>query len=310
MIIMRINSGMGNQMFQYAAGLAAAYRLNTELLLEKSAFNSSKRDDRPYFLDCFPAITEPEASFSQIWSISKRMAIVCFIMNMPGRKTNSGKRRHIFQRAINKVNCMIHDKGVYLPSFYSYSPEFENVPDNTCMMGYWESWKIFAGIEDIVRAKFKFSPECFSSALSDRVRSCNSVAVHVRRGDKTSLKGFFASDGLYLKNALTRLTALTEKPEFFVFSDDIDWCRANLPQIYDAEYTYISGQTPAQDMALMTQCRHVILAPSSFSWWGAWLNENPHKIVIAPDINLWYPHGAYNPEDRKYLLPPEWLKIR
>ena len=310
MIIVRINSGMGNQMFQYAAGLAVASRLKTELLLERSAFNSSKRDDRPYFLGCFPAITEPEASFSQIWKISKRMALVCFIMNLPGTKAKPGKRRYIFRRAINKLNCMIPDKSVYLPSYFSYSPDFENVPDNTCMMGYWESWKIFAGIEDIVRDKFKFAPECFSSELSDKVRSCNSAAVHVRRGDKTSAQSFFASDSRYLKNAMTKITALAGSTKFFVFSDDIDWCKTNLPQIYDAEYTFIEGRTPAQDMALMTQCKHVILAPSSFSWWGAYLNDNPHKIVIAPDISLWYKPGRYDPNDRKHLLPPEWIKIR
>ena len=101
--------------------------------------------------------------------------------------------------------------------------------------------------------------------------------------------------GHYLKSALPKLESLTDKPEYFVFSDNTDWCRKNLPQIHEAEYTFIEGQTPPQDMALMTQCKHVIMGPSTFSWWGAWLNNNPNKIVLAPDrkINMsWYPKGA------------------
>lgn len=71
----------------------------------------------------------------------------------------------------------------------------------------------------------------------------------------------------------------------------------------------VEGQTPPQDMALMSLCRHVIMGPSTFSWWGAWLNEYPGKIVIAPDLNLWY-KGAFNLEEKKYLLPERWIKIQ
>ena len=91
------------------------------------------------------------------------------------------------------------------------------------------------------------------------------------------------------------MTSLTDNPEFFVFSDDIEWCKENMHKVHEAEYHFIEDQTPAQDMALMSICRHVIMGASTFSWWGAWLNENPKKIIIAPDRKTsldWYPCGA------------------
>ena len=162
-----------------------------------------------------------------------------------------------------------------------------------------------------MRKKFTFAPECFDPALSAQVRACNSVAVLVRRGDKAESKDvFYGTDERYLRSALEKISSLTDSPQFFVFSDDIEWCKSNLPKIHEAHYTFIEGQTPPQDMALMTQCKHVIMGPSTFSWWGAWLNDNPNKIIIAPDINLWFRQlTPARIEDRKYLLPPEWIKL-
>ena len=313
MIIIHIipGSGMGNQMFMYAAGLVTAHRLNTELRLGAWNYDHLSKEvikwSRPWELKCFPAITERNASFRETFRIAPGVAILNFIDRKPTAK------RQIFKRLIRKIlrNLFYKAGSVYNPSWCSYSPEFFDIKDNTFISGYWESEKIFAGAEDLVRERFKFAPSCFDSKLSAMVKSCNSVAVHIRRGDKSGLDIFSQKDFHYLRAAFEKITALTDKPKFFVFSDDIAWCRENIPQIYGAGggYTFIDGQTPPQDMALMTQCKHVIVGPSTFSWWGAWLNDNPQKIVIAPDINLWYKPGTYNPEDRKYLLPESWIKI-
>ena len=306
MIIAHIipGAGMGNQMFMYAAGLAAAERLHTEFKLGAWDFQDHTRQGRPYHLDSFPAITEKNALFSETWSISPSTAITHIAL----RKRVTVLR--ILRRLIIVVCSHIPNAHVYRAKYCSYSPEFENIPDNSYIVGYFESEKIFAGIKDLVRRKFTFAPECFVPSLTAEVRSCESVAVHIRRGDKVTLSGALASDTSYIRDAMTKITSLTDRPRFFVFSDDIDWCRMTLPQIHQADYTFIDGQTPPQDMALMTQCKHVIMGPSTFSWWGAWLNDNPHKIIIAPDINLWYEKLSPSLiEDRKYLLPPEWIKI-
>ncbi len=302
MIITRIMpaAGMGNQMFMYAAGLSISSRLGTELRLGTADFDIGTRIDRPYVLDCFPKITEKQASFSETFRICPKMAFKDF---------KSGKNM-LWRLKYGTAAKFLHHKGLYFPKWCSWSPEFENVPDNTYIMGYWESERIFRDIAGLVRRKFAFSQECFNPELSEKVKSCNSIAIHVRRGDKVSGSSrLYASDEHYIRLAIEKLSSLTQNPSFFVFSDDIDWCKHNLPNILNAEYTFIEGQTPAQDMALMTLCKHVIVGVSTFSWWGAWLNENPDKIVIAPDINFWFRPDTFSYDDRKYLLPESWIKI-
>ena len=302
---------MGNQMFMYAAGLAAASRLNTELLLDNADFSSSTRDDRPYQLSCFPKITERTASFTDIWRLSPGTAVLHAISCKPIRKY------HLFRRLVRKFigvkelapihhhNIMQLPKDAEFPYPYKFSrvyiqnsahmEKFSDLPDNTYITGYWESEEWFNGYADAVRRKFTFPDESFDTALTSLVRSCNSVAMHVRRTDKVQEDDSQASNLRYISRALEKVSSMTDSPKFFVFSDDIEWCRANIRKAYDTDYIFIEGQTPPQDMALMTQCKHVIMGPSTFSWWGAWLNNNPNKIVLAPDrkINMsWYPKGA------------------
>ena len=322
MIIVRITSGMGNQMFMYAAGLASALRLNTELVLDTSSFHaslpaSSSRDDRPYQLSCFPSITERTASLMDVWKMSPGVAVLNAIISRPIKKYHLFRR--IVRKAITllnlapvgyhywmKIHSMKHPEDVPFPYPYkfsriyiqnrAYKDKFSEIPDNTYLTGYWESEDYFAEYADVVRKKFRFASECFDPELSERVRACNSVAVHVRRGDKVRDDDSQASNLPYLKHAMKKIAGMTDNPEFFVFSDDMDWCRVNLSKAHETDYHFIDGQTPAQDMALMSICKHVIMGPSTFSWWAAWLNDNPNKIVIAPKnyrANTdWHPHCA------------------
>ena len=307
MIIAHITGGMGNQMFMYAAGLAVATRLNTTLRLNPCENYASLY--RPYCLSCFPAITERDAAFRETLRISPGNAVL-YTLPQPlvSRYRIAGKIYNRILKYISKdlKRTMYYSGNIYIPQRSCiYSRDFELIQDNTYMRGYWESEKFFSGISDLVRSKFRFAQDCFNPELSVKIRSCNSVAIHVRRGDKVNNSGVKASDERYIRAAAEKISSLTDKPSFFVFSDDIEWCRENLPQIYDTEYTFIDGQTPPQDMALMTICRHIIAAPSTFSWWGAWLNDNPGKIVIAPDVNLWYT----DTKGREDLLPESWIKI-
>lgn len=157
-----------------------------------------------------------------------------------------------------------------------------------------------------MREKFRFPPEYFDSDMAGRIKSCNSVAIHMRRGDKSEIGScFLTTDEYYLKAAIGKILSLTEKPAFFVFSDDIEWCKETLPKIYDAKYIFVEGNTPPNDMALMTVCRYFIVGTSSFSWWGAWLNSSPRKIVIAPAVKFW----SENVNDRQDLIPESWITI-
>ena len=298
---------MGNQMFMYAAGLALSQRLNTELKIDRwqTAEPSSSNTvlERPYHLGCFPNITEADAALTEIFRIAPGEALLDFIINK-----RPLRRWHILRRLASAVvRCLLLDTGrVYHAKWGSYSPEFLKIKDNTFIKGYWESEDIFKDIAELVRHKFTFKEECFAPKLSAQIKGCNSVAVHVRMTDKANKPYWHSSNVEYICNAVEKITSLTHDPKFFVFSDDIDYCRKTLPNVYDTDYTFIEDQTPPQDMALMTLCKHVITAPSTFSWWGAWLNNNPNKIIIAPSLNLWYPD--YN-EERQHLLPSSWIKI-
>ena len=317
MIITRIlpHAGLGNQMFMYAAGLALSQKLGAELRLGAWDFGTNTFGDevRPYHLSLFPKITERDASKRELLKICPAQIISNAVFYKPLRK------EHIFRRAVVKalhILGMTADLPVgkkpsplvrlYVQKSRLYWPEFWDIPDGTMITGYWESEKYFAPYADTVRRKFTFPDDCYDPSLSAKIRACNSVAIHVRRGDKTYLEDVSASDGRYIWQAIQALLSRTDNPSFFVFSDDIAWCRKNLPMIHEADYTFVEGQTPMQDMALMSLCRHVIMGPSTFSWWGAWLTESPGKIIIAPDVSLWYKSGL---EDRKDLLPERWLKI-
>ena len=304
-------AGIGNQMFMYSAGLALASRLNTELRLGTRNFDRFTRIDRPYQLGCFPEITEQEASLMDIWRMSPGTAVQNVISRWKIRKYNVLCR--LVRKIINTMDLApIHHNYIMnisqdapFPYPYRFSRVFiqnkayddrlSEIPDNTYITGYWESEKYFADYADLVRKKFTFPQEYFNTALTSQVRSCNSVAIHVRRTDKVKEDDLHASNLSYLSKAVKAISVMTNAPKFFVFSDDIKWCRENLRKAFEADYTFIEGNTPPQDMALMTQCKHVIMGPSTFSWWGAWLNVNPQKIVLVPDrkINMsWYPRGA------------------
>ncbi|MBR0150986.1 MAG: alpha-1,2-fucosyltransferase [Synergistaceae bacterium] len=268
-------------------------------------FEQETRHDRPYYLRQFPGITEHDASFDEIFRISPSTAVI----NIHG--INLPRPLRSITRKMIKLYFRNRDR-IYEPSYFSYSPEFLDIEDNTFIDGYWESEKIFADVAGTVRKKLRFPPEYFNSDMAGRISSCNSVAIHIRRGDKSAQDKDGSITAHYLKAATEKISSLMENPVFFVFSDDIEWCRENLTKIHGAEYIFVEGNTPPRDMALMTICKHVIVGTSSFSWWGAWLNANPAKIIIAPDMNLWYTRMGEpysQPEDRKYLIPESWIKI-
>ena len=307
MIIARIipHAGLGNQMFMYAAGLSAASRLGTELRLGAWNWEHLSTPDRPFHLWEFPQITERNASFLETLKIVPKQAVMNAIYYKPVEK------HHVFRRAVRKLCRCIPSRlwqaieRMYAQKSPGYEPEFEHIQDNTFTYGYFESEKYFAGIKDLVRKKFTFPQEYFDPELSHIMRGCNSVALHVRRTDKVREDDSRASNLPYLTRAIDKMKSLTENPVFFVFSDDIGWCRENLPKVSDEDYRFVEGRTPPQDMALMTICRHIITGPSTFSWWGAWLNGNPDKIIITPNVSQRKRDAA----GKQDFIPSSWIML-
>ena len=140
------------------------------------------------------------------------------------------------------------------------------------------------------------------------ISQTNSVSLHIRRGDYVSNQKTNQTHGTcdldYYQRCITEIEKEVENPYFFVFSDEIEWVKENLKINHPAEYVdQNTGDKSYEDMRLMSQCKHNVIANSSFSWWGAWLNSYPDKIVFAP--KRWFASDKHNTKD---LIPEGWKK--
>lgn len=174
--------------------------------------------------------------------------------------------------------------------------------------GYFQSIKYFSNLKNI-SSIFNFKEGIISKQSKEilsLITQCNSISIHIRRGDYISGNNKNLYGGIctkkYYQNAIEIMCSKVSNPYFFIFSNDIEWCKKNinLPHIF-----YVNcnrGKDSWQDMFLMSKCKHNIIANSTFSWWGAYLNENPLKIVISPS-------KLTNRGDSPELFPDYWIKL-
>lgn len=279
MIITKLIGGLGNQMFQYAAGRQIAVANNTQLKLDISGYDHQVGiTPREYRLGVFNIQAAP-AGKSELWRYRLTMAML--------------RHHKIQQKNIHNIR------------------QFLVFPDHSYLEGYWGSEKYFKGIEDIIRQDFTFKsrPDEENKKLIEKIKNSKSISIHIRRGDYVLDKKTNQFHGVcslkYYQQAVKLITQKISRPYFFVFSDDPQWAekhfKLQLPmQVVKHNYK----KSHHEDMRLMTFCQHNIIANSSFSWWGAWLNSNPDKIVIAP--KNWFNDPKINTKD---IIPKSWLRI-
>ena len=300
MICVQLSGGLGNQMFQYAFGRALAAKHHTELILDCTIFqDKTPRLDytlRDYELDVL-AINARQASKDELnrcWP-----SFFCKIYR-------SLRRRCGLPEIVNPAYLVEQQ----LP--YSLLA-IDQAASDCYLIGFWQSEQFFKSVESLVRQEFTFKHplDTKNSEIAKRISSVNSVSLHVRRGDYVNNPQITNSHGLcsleYYQNAISSIEKNITNPVFFIFSDDIEWVRANL--VLSGQSEIVSGNTGIQsyiDMQLMCLCRHNIIANSSFSWWGAWLNNNTDKIVVAP--KQWFPDEAKNVQT-KDLIPEKWIRL-
>ncbi len=175
---------------------------------------------------------------------------------------------------------------------------------------YYQSEKYFKETEETIKKEFTLrDPLCKTAEIfANKIGAVNSVALHIRRGDYTTndkLKDVLRALPLrYYEKAVEMIGVKVESPYFFVFSDDIDWAKENLKTTYPTTFVSHKNIEDYEELSLMSLCKHNIIANSSFSWWGAWLNKNPNKVVIAPKD--WFVDTSRNTKD---LIPETWIKI-
>lgn len=280
--------GLGNQMFQYAFGKA----LGNKTLYDLSWFDENAKKnmttERFYELEGFNLNTQI-ATQREIAAIreKKQSRILNFI-------------RRILNAPYYKLN-EIHE-----PDYRYHKELLQNNNNETYYVGYFQCEKYFLQIREQLLKDFSLQV-----ALNDkntemlaRINSVNSISIHIRRGDYVNLQHIYELCNLdYYQNAIEYIALHESMPHFFLFSDEIDWVKQHLKVAYPVTYVDINdNKNGIFDIELMKQCKHNIIANSSFSWWGAWLNENPNKIVIAPKV--WYSNGM--PSD---IVPDNWIKM-
>jgi hypothetical protein len=294
MIVVKLIGGLGNQLFQYAAGLALANYHKTELYLDISHLNEDSKGaytKRKFELDKF--------------KLDIKIADKAILDNF---NFNENK----FITKLKKLSPGLFKKMIFNEHQFNYHSNFFKLPATTYLNGYWQSEKYFNSFRDKLVASIALGEPFSEKAkiINEKIVSTNSVSVHVRRGDFISLKsanhfhGFLEMD--HYKQAIDLIKSIVNNPTFFIFSDDINWCKDNFDFISPKEFVDGStlGISTHEELVLMSCCKHNIIANSSFSWWGAWLNQNKDKTIVAP--KNWFADKTINTND---LIPSNWIRI-
>jgi hypothetical protein len=199
----------------------------------------------------------------------------------------------------------------YREPHFHFDPAVHDVIPPVHLIGYWQSERYFQHISDIIRRELTpiESPDSKNERALEKILGSTSVAVHVRRGDYVDNPVTAAYHGVpsvkYYTSAMDYIASRVSNAIFYVFSDDLHWASQNLGQLAPVELMTADGPDCGfRDIQLMSACKHHILANSSFSWWGAWLNTSSNKIVIAP--TPWFLNNALDTRD---LLPRGWIRM-
>lgn len=298
MIITHLMGGLGNQMFEYAAGLSLARRRRTVLKLDISFYSEHDIDDRHYSLDCLN-VPAQFATADEIWKLNGQL----------GRKQKLAKTilSALGQRRL--ADLLAVTGSAHYQKQWTFYPEFHELPDNTWLSGNYQSEKFFAPVADILRHQFtlRYPPTPAVEAMAARIKSGPSVAVHFRRGDylgQYATIGALSAD--YYDRAIGLLKGkLPQETTYYFFSDDIEAVereyRPDVPHVFVKCFDHANYY---DKIRLMQLCDDNIIANSTFSWWAAWLNSNPEKIVIAP--RKWYADDHRPTDD---LIPEGWERV-
>jgi hypothetical protein len=277
-------------MFQYAMGRSLALRSNGSLKLD--ATNYGEYPDRAFELNRF-SVRARLASRADLQRCKGYGLLGRFVAPKLGKLFPSLAIRVVREQRAGYDESVLEARGgVYL-------------------IGYWQSEKYFSEFAKEIRAELALAVDLDGpdATLADRIRGEESVALHVRRADYVSDPIASAALGPleadYYRSAISLVEAGIPRPHFFVFSDDPDWAKTHLR--FDRPVTFVTHNGPGRgafDMRLMSLCRHQIVANSTFSWWSAWLNPNPAKLVVAPA--RWYRDRSRDSSD---LVPAAWTRV-
>jgi hypothetical protein len=291
MIIIKIFGGLGNQMFQYAFGKALSLKYNRKLFIDKSYFDEENypydlhSNHYPYKLDLYNIHEDFIPS-----TISKYQKIISL------------------KRLYKLTNPLVNHFAKNLPVYFNKRNfTFNNLKKTNYafLNGHWQNYDIIVDYKNEIRKIFELRDitEKAKQTLDD-INLSNSISVHFRKGDYLSNPKFKAvyahCNADYYRNAMVKIRGKVDNPKYFIFSDNMDWVKNNI-NISDNMYFVSDAVSDYEQQYLMSQCKNNIIANSSFSWWGAWLNKYDNKIVIAP--KKWF---ANFERDNDVFYPINW----
>ena len=272
-IVVNLIGGVGNQMFQYALGYVISKKTGFELLLDLSAYNDYKTRNFELSNFSFDYKVANVEDFSEL------------------------NKKHFLKKTLYKDKKKTFDSSVL------------KIKNSAYLKGFWQSEKYFLDYRCDILKLFEFKDKNFikNIELFSDVQNSNSVSINLRLGDyvtnEVNRRVHFVCKKEYYANALKYIAQKVDSPKFFVFSDDLEAAKEYLPDGYD--YVFANTANWQEDMYFMSQAKHNVVANSSFSWWAAWLNQNPDKIVVAP--SKWFRDEArINDKD---FVPKSWVKV-
>jgi hypothetical protein len=301
-VLTYLYGGLGNQLFQYAAGRSLASRLGAKLILDAGSYRQPGQRRR-YCLEPFAVAAEMVESGRPPYPSLDRDhdSPIADFRSWVGDLASG---------ILGAMGSPSHGGRSALPIFRertaAYDSRFATLRAPVALVGYWQSSRYFAPIGATIR------DHCRSTGTTDgentrwlkAIEQSDSVCIHVRRGDFLHAAERHRPPAMaYYERAMGQVRKRIANPRFFVFSDDWPWVRRHFTAGDLVLVDCNSPEAAAAELMLMAACRHHIIANSTLSWWGAWLAARPGQIVIAPDP--WFHRGRPTPD----LLPQEWIKI-
>ncbi len=285
MIIADLRGGLGNQMFQYAAGRALSLRLGVTLGLYD---HNCKSEIIPSQLGQFNI---------QVENIPKSL--------LPPSRSSNGFLWMLWKLGLTKPK-------VFRQGGLGYNPKFEEVTDNIYLRGYWQSERFFQDCKDVIRSDFEFitQPTGLNLEIHQEILETeSSISLHVRRGDYLDQKNksiFSRCSQEYYEQAVGLIAEQCQiTPKVYLFSDDPEWVSNHFKLPFEMRaITHNPADKAIEDLRLMTACKHHVIANSSFSWWGAWLGQNPNKITVVPA--RWFADPKYSNPD---IYCKGWIRL-
>jgi len=295
MIYTKISSGLGNQLFQYALARQLSLKSNIPLKLDISFYDTQNL--RNYKLDHYniKASIATKDEVEHLLSVYNRKSIYSKLYNGIERRLPKYFKKHYYE-----------------DEWWVFEPEVFKTFGNVYLDGYWQNYKYFQNFDKRIFNEFtlKHDYSVEYKIISVIQQDPLSVSLHIRRGDYVNdsyaknLMGILPLD--YYYKAIKYLKEKLIRPSFYIFSDDLEWAKNNLHIDTDVTYMDIeNGNKDYLELYMMSLCRNNVIANSSFSWWGAFLNQNPNKIIITPA--QWVQSDITN--SKINIQFPNWVKL-